>query len=115
MNITKHKESVTTSFAYNGETVNIRVRRPTFREASTKEFSEKFNKIKDDVSLTADLIAEYVEWWDVTDGPNDEPIALERESLLDLPADFLTELAEAMAGVLTPEKKPQTPASLDAG
>lgn len=117
MNISKYQESVSTTFEYNGETVTMAVRRPSFREASSKEFQDRFKNISDDLTLVADLLAERVASWDVFvgEGEDAETIPLEREALLDLPFDFLSGAIEAVTAVILPQKKLQTPASLDVG
>lgn len=116
MNIKKLNASIPASFEYEftdergqvqKETINLKIKRLSFRESVSKEFQEAFGEIEKDNAKLADLLCRVIDSWDITeDEDGNVPFAITPENLLDnTSADFIAALAEAVMGKLAPRSK----------
>lgn len=116
MDIKKLSAAIPVSFEYEfidaagetkQETVNLKIKRISFRESVSKEFQEAFAKIQEDNSQLAHVLCRVIESWDITEDEAGEiPFAISPENLLDYTsADFIAQLAEAVMGKLAPTQK----------
>lgn len=132
MHIGKLSKSIPASFEYAflddageycEETVNVKVKRLSFRETAAKEFQEKFDAIKDDTAKLAEVLPTLVDWWDLFEHdlekldesgePIKIPIPVTSDFLMELPSAFVMQLAACVMETLN--ANPQKPASLEDG
>lgn len=116
MNIKKLNAAIPASFEYEytdaegvakTETINLKIKRVSFRESVSKEFQDAFAKIQEDNSQLAHLLCRVIESWDITeDDEGQVPFAISPENLLDnTSSDFIVQLAEVVMGKLSPNQK----------
>lgn len=111
MNIKKFNGSIPASFEYeytdaNGEqrkeTINIKVKRLSFKESVSEEFREAYEKIQEQPEKIADLLVKVIADWDLyEDDEHTVKYAISTENLLASPIDFVGALAETAMGKLS--------------
>lgn len=118
MNINKLLNSIPASFEYEftdeagdsqTETINVKIRRLSFRESVSKEFQDAAAKIATDQSEIANLLVSILEDWDLTTDDKGTKFEITVENLLDnTSGDFIAQLAECVMGKLSNTQSKQT-------
>lgn len=81
------------------ETVTVQVRRLPFRRLT--DLQKQLAGIGDNAEALVDLVSPLIESWDLTDDEGG-PWPHDRDALLDLPFDFVSQVAAESVGKLTP-------------
>lgn len=91
------------------ETINLTVKRMSFRESVSKDLREMFDKVQDDPAAIAELLEKLIAVWNIEDEAG-EMLPITQDLLLSLPADFIAQLSEAVIATLSanPTKQPPT-------
>jgi hypothetical protein len=87
------------------DTVTVHAKRLPFRRIA--ELQTQLLEVGENAERLADIILPVIASWDLTDDDG-KPWEISRESLLDLPADFVALAATEIVGKLVPGSQTQT-------